>query len=335
MPYVQTLRVGHLLPYLDFCYDCGVPVENLLRKFRLPASLHAQPEAQIPLMPTLKFLADVERCACVQDIGISASRYISLKVLSPSNQQAIVTAPTLGDAMTAWVRGAPLESNAFVARMAEENDSVRVCQTHQIAMFDDEGTRPLQIHFILLVLSVIRAFAGRNWNPVSMGFRSCAPLNPTVGSVFPRTRFFFRQKCSWISLPKGMLSVANSCSRQNSSAAQDAGEVRPMRAVEDYVTTLKGVLKPYLPDGYPSIELAAEVLGTSVRSLQRTLAKRNTTYSKLIEQVRVEAAVELLGSPDTKIIDVAYAVGYEDPSHFSRAFRRLKGTSPREFRVGA
>jgi AraC-like DNA-binding protein len=47
----------------------------------------------------------------------------------------------------------------------------------------------------------------------------------------------------------------------------------------------------------------------------------------------VEAAVELLEGSDSKIIDVAYAVGYEDPSHFSRAFRRLKGTSPREFRV--
>jgi AraC-like DNA-binding protein len=333
MPHVPTLRAAHLLPYLEFCYDNGVPVEHLLIKFRLPASLHIQPEARLPILPTLKLLTHIERCACVQDIGILASRYVSLKVLSRSNQQAILAAPTLEDALKAWIAGAPIESNAFVGWMAEKNDCVRVCKRDRIAMPDDEATRPLQIHFILVALSIIRAFAGQNWSPDSMGFRSCAPLTPMVGHLFPRTQFFFRQDCSWISLPKGMLGVGGNYPRGSSSATQGCGEIRPIRLAEDYVTALKGVLKPYLPDGYPSIELAAEVLGTSVRSLQRTLTRRNTTYSKLIEEVRVEAAVELLGSSDTKIIDVAYAVGYEDPSHFSRAFRRLKGTSPREFRV--
>jgi AraC-like DNA-binding protein len=333
MPHVPTLRAAHLLPYLDFCYDNGVPVENFLEKFRLPASLHTQPEARLPILPTLKFLAHIERCACVQDIGILASRYVSLKVLSRSNQQAIVRAPTLADALRVWIVGAPTESNAFAAWMEEEKDSIHICGSHQIALFDDEGIRPLQIHFIILVLSVIRAFAGQNWTPASIGFRSCVPLNPMVGRLFPRTQFFFRQDCSWISVPKEMLGVGGNYHRGSFSATQGCGEVRPMRLAEDYVTTLKGVLKTYLSDGYPSIELAAEVLGTSIRTLQRTLTQRNTTYSKLIEEVRVAAAVELLGSSDTKIIDVAYAVGYEDPSHFSRAFRRLKGTSPREFRV--
>jgi AraC-like DNA-binding protein len=333
MPHVPTLRAAHLLPYLEFCYDNGVSVEHLLDKFRLPASLHTQPEARLPILPTLKLLSHIERCACVQDIGILASRYVSLRVLSRSNQQAILAAPTLEDALKAWIAGAQIESNAIAGWMAEKSDSIRVCKRERIATFNEEATRPLQIHFILIVLSVIRAFAGPNWSPASMGFRSCAPLTPMVGHLFPRTQFFFRQDCSWISLPKGMLGVRGNYPRGSPSATQGCGEVRPMRLAEDYVTALKGVLKPYLPDGYPSIELAAEVLGTSIRSLQRTLTKRNTTYSKLIEQVRVEAAEELLGGSDTKIIDVAYAVGYEDPSHFSRAFRRLKGTSPREFRV--
>jgi AraC-like DNA-binding protein len=334
MPHVPTLRAAHLLPYLEFCYDTGPPAERLLNKFRLPASLDAQIEARVPILPALKFLAHIERSAGVQDTGILASRYVSLTLLSYSNQQAILTAPTLEDALAAWIAGTRLESNACVGWMAKGGDSIRVCKRHEIAILGDEGTRPLQIHFILLALCVIRAFAGQNWSPAGMGFRSCVPLNPMVGHLFPKTQFFFRQNCSWISLPREMLGIEGNRSRLSLPVTQSCGEVRPIiHLAEDYVTALKAVLKPYLPDGHPSIELTAEILGTSVRTLQRTLAQCNTTYSKLIEEVRVDAAVELLESSDSKIIDIAYACGYEDPSHFSRAFRRLKGTTPRDFRM--
>jgi AraC-like DNA-binding protein len=71
----------------------------------------------------------------------------------------------------------------------------------------------------------------------------------------------------------------------------------------------------------------------SVRTLQRNLAKAGLTYSKVVEYARFEAAAEMLARPDLKIIDIAYSLGYEDPSHFSRAFRRMIGQSPREFRL--
>jgi hypothetical protein len=151
---VSTLRAAHLLPYLEFCFDNGLPAERLLNKFRLPASLDAQPEAKLPILPTLKFLAHIERSAYVKDIGILASRYVSLNLLSWANRRAILTAPTLQGALEAWLAGAQMESNAYVGWMAEENDNIRVCKRHEIAIVDNEETRALQIHFILLVLCV-------------------------------------------------------------------------------------------------------------------------------------------------------------------------------------
>jgi AraC-like DNA-binding protein len=43
-------------------------------------------------------------------------------------------------------------------------------------------------------------------------------------------------------------------------------------------------------------------------------------------------AAHLLADPKRQIIDVAYAAGYSDPSNFSRAFRRIAGLSPTEYR---
>ena len=72
--------------------------------------------------------------------------------------------------------------------------------------------------------------------------------------------------------------------------------------------------------------------GVSTRSFQRKLALAGMTYSGLLDTVRFDKARKLLLDTDFKIIDVAFASGYADPAHFTRAFRRIAGVTPRQFR---
>ncbi|MGY3129623.1 AraC-like DNA-binding protein [Bradyrhizobium sp. USDA 4501] len=72
--------------------------------------------------------------------------------------------------------------------------------------------------------------------------------------------------------------------------------------------------------------------GTSVRSFQRKLSNVGLTYSSLLELIRFENTAKLLCETDAKIIEIAFSSGYADPTHFPRAFRRISGAAPREFR---
>jgi len=101
---------------------------------------------------------------------------------------------------------------------------------------------------------------------------------------------------------------------------------------QDFVNLAKNTIKSLLPDGYPEIAQTAKITGTSVRTLQRKLALSDVSYSKLVEQARLEMATPNLLYSDMKVIDLALELGYEDPSHFARAFRRMTGQSPTEFR---
>ena len=47
--------------------------------------------------------------------------------------------------------------------------------------------------------------------------------------------------------------------------------------------------------------------------------------------MRYETTLDLLQDPENTITDVASLPGYSDPSHFSRAFRRIAGISPGEY----
>ena len=95
----------------------------------------------------------------------------------------------------------------------------------------------------------------------------------------------------------------------------------------------KLALRSYLQDGCPDIHLAAEMADVSVRTLQRRLAGFGMSYSMLAQQARFESAVDLLKNPGLKSLDIAQAAGYRDPSNFARAFRRIAGVSPREYRL--
>jgi AraC-like DNA-binding protein len=100
----------------------------------------------------------------------------------------------------------------------------------------------------------------------------------------------------------------------------------------EIIDTLKLMLPSYLDERPPALAEVAEMAGVSTRSFQRKLALAGMTYSGLLDTVRFDKARKLLLDTDFKIIDVAFASGYADPAHFTRAFRRIAGVTPRQFR---
>jgi AraC-like DNA-binding protein len=330
---VPTFRAAHFLPYLEYLREKGSAVDYALNKFRLPSMFGDQPDARLPLLPVLQFFSYIERKEGIRDLAITVGSEIGIKLLSSDNQRSILSAPTLKHGLDAFHRGMASESSAMEGWTVTEGAEVKVCKSHRLSLDDDE-LRPMKLHFMFLSLAVIRIFAGAAWTPRVVALRCRQPFAPSVGSRFPNTRFLFGQMCSWMSLPQEMLGIIRSHAATSALMAPvlSQAEVATLDC-EDFAASLKSILKTYLAEGYPSIDLAAEISGTSVRTLQRNLAQSNMTYSKLVEHVRFEAAVEMLGKPDSKIIDIAFALGYQDPSHFSRAFRRLAGTSPREYRM--
>jgi len=81
-----------------------------------------------------------------------------------------------------------------------------------------------------------------------------------------------------------------------------------------------------------STEQVARRLATSPRTLQRRLRDEGTTFDGVSREVRAGLAREYLGDRGLSIGEVAYLLGFSEPSAFTRAFRRWTGQSPRAFR---
>lgn len=87
-----------------------------------------------------------------------------------------------------------------------------------------------------------------------------------------------------------------------------------------------------LPSGDVRIALVARSLGRSPRALQRQLAEQGCTFQSVIEDVLRALAERYLRDTKLSIGEVAYLLGYSEPSAFHRAFRRWQGMTPHAFR---
>jgi AraC-like DNA-binding protein len=96
---------------------------------------------------------------------------------------------------------------------------------------------------------------------------------------------------------------------------------------------LKETIARSIKDGDFTLPAVAVRLQLSPRSLQRQLSILSITYSELVDEVRQETAKLLLATSTLGIAQVAAALGYRDPSSFSRAFMRWSQVSPRHYRA--
>ena len=100
-------------------------------------------------------------------------------------------------------------------------------------------------------------------------------------------------------------------------------------------------LMPVLEDAfyyrYATLTLGelSRLLNLSVRQTQRLLQESfGKTFSQKLTEARMAAASQLLSNTALSVTQIAERVGYSSIEHFSSAFRRSVGVSPRRYRQG-
>ncbi len=76
-------------------------------------------------------------------------------------------------------------------------------------------------------------------------------------------------------------------------------------------------------------EEVAQLCGLNAGTFSRLFKKEHkVTFRGYLVNYRIFKARELLENPNVMVADIAYTVGFNDPSYFARMFRRVVGTSP-------
>jgi AraC-like DNA-binding protein len=96
-------------------------------------------------------------------------------------------------------------------------------------------------------------------------------------------------------------------------------------------------VRDHLTDRTLSVATVCRRFAISPRTLHNVFAGSEDSFAATVRAQRLDSCADLLAEPQVSrtITDIAAAHGFDDPTSFSRAFRRRFGTSPRDVRRSA
>jgi len=306
----------------------GGSITRVFARAELPLSLIDQPELLVPLRDQVHLLEYAS-----QEIGDHA---LSARLASEAGIPGLgvygdhlLSAPRLEAAIAraSLLIGALLQSSTSL-RLDVDGPWAR--WTYNISVSTKVGRQKHDILALGYMLDLLRRFAGPRWTPPQVEVIG-PPMMGRVAVQDVLSCELSHGDVSAIIFPSELLELPS----LRPELPDDAGIVEietPMPDPRDIVKCVEHLIKLALLEGRPRLDWMARKMDLSGRSLQRHLSIHNTTFEAVMDRVLTRHATTLLEQGEMQITQVAMQLGYADPSHFVRAFRRWTGQTPGEFR---
>jgi len=324
-------RVSALGPIAQLVAADGIRIDQLLADVDLPVSLLDYPELPIPLREQFRLLQQAARATGDPHFGARLGRQVRMDRLSAFGRW-VTGAETLGGAIERAQQGLNLFLQTATLLKLERGPEV---SRWSIEFLDpeSEGRYQNELLGVSYLIDGVRQFLGPDWTPRYVA-TTCTLSNQTgrLEHLFGANVIVGR-RASAIEIPTVALAQTRYAYPLNEDTASDplSGEPNVPLGFDDR-DAVSALTRMALLQGYPRIDWVARKMGLTRRTLQRRLKEAQVEFSDVVKRTVSARAKELIGGTATPITDVALSLGYSDPAHFSRAFKRWTGLTPRAYR---
>lgn len=241
---------------------------------------------------------------------------------------AVAAAPTVRDALHVMTHYGWVRSPHFRLRATADREELRLVVEEQVAL-DVAERRALRDLVLLSTQGLLEAATGRSIADARIELPETAAghYRPWFHAPvrFGRAAAAVVVPARWLEEPCPLadpVAYTESMRRLTLEERRLAGAW--VARVERHVDAQRG---------RPDLDAVARALTVSRRTLVRRLADAGTTWRAVLEARQKRQAAALLREPGVGVAEVAWALGYQDVSNFSRAFRRWFGVSPGAYRA--
>jgi len=314
----------------------GAEPNALAAHAEFDSSLGGDPDARIPLRVETLLWDEAARLTGDNAFGLHAAEGLRPGVFDVVDY-AVRTAPTLRVSLERLARYNRLVHDAAVFNLVEDGDAVRVEHSLRGVNQSLHATE-----FTLASLVVVGGqIRGLPICPLQATFRHAAagsmPEYLRVLGVEPsflandNTLTFSREL-----LERPLSTTDPLLSRVIERHAEALLARRPI-PVETAAARVRRLLCETLgrDEAASTLSGLSQRLRMSERSLQRRLADEGQTFDALLDELRHELALRYLADKTLAIAEVAFLLGYSEPSAFHRAFKRWTGKTPTQARQHA
>jgi len=324
--HISFSRLTSVQPAIKYFEKRGVPVQKYLRQAGISDRLLADLETPVPKNMQWEFVSAACDGEDIDEIGILVGKSASLEDLGEYGQ-LLLGSGTIGKYLENGCRSINTLSSGEYYWLLEEVDQLRFC----VSVSGSQKNHTIQIYLyaLLITINTIRKATDASWCPAeinvpAMKVRSAAEL----AKILPDTKISRRGHYASFSIPYSFLEKP--LTKGSSSPTLLEASLPP-----DFKSSVVETIKILIFSRRTGLKNLVELSGISSRTLQRKFKNMGVSYTDLVVEARIDIAKQWLENGDMSITDVSRALGYQNPSNFGRAFRRLVGQSPSAFKSRA
>lgn len=321
MPDIPLVRARYVCAFAAVLNRLGAPTSRMLERAGLSSRLLEQTEAVHPAHQAWDFIGSAALQEGIDDFGLQAADHsidaygeFSCHLLQATNLNGAL------DRFCHLARHEYSQADFFVIR---NPDRVRFCRG------PIEGNPAEKKHVELFVLKMMIAtvglFAAPDWRPREIRLQTEDPHGIADHPSFSSSDLRFRSATTSFEIPSILLTQRMPQRPRPISRCYE-------RLDDDIVGALRFAIVSLPLNRDWNIHCVAEAVGMRPRTLQRALSQADTTFSALVDDVRMSTAMSMLAGTSLKVRDIALELRYSDQANFTRAFRRWAGISPQAYR---
>ncbi len=329
---IPLTRASQLVHVTDAMERLGLPTERMFEQARLPKWHYCDPDDLVPSHHIYTLMEQAARSLGKPNFGLLVGAEANISTLG-SFGRLIASSLTPYHAFTTLCRLIHLHTSAANNWLTEAADEVWFCRSRFRG--PQTGRWQMEQYVLMKLIELVRMAAGPSWYPAKICLQTHEAPKPELRHALGDPEILIGRKFTGIAVPRAPLSLP---ARHRGEVPKETSEalVRRLRNTapgSSFVEALRQLAGTLLKEeGPPRIETMAEIAGVSVRSLQRRLAKEGLSHFQIVDQARYQAATGLLKDSDIRITDIALDLGYTDSAHFTRAFKRWAGVTPKAYR---
>ena len=253
-----------------------------------------------------------------------------------------------GPDMLKLMRYAKKQENPFCALMAKSNESCAQCYTLQCKVEEEAQYQPKTLKcFAGLCETAVPVRVAENviaflhtgqvllQRPDKVQFKRIAATLLKWGAEVDLKKleeFYFNTRVLTLTQYEALIRLLNTFA-EHLAACSSVLVLQSQQKDSPAMTRARSFIVEHA-DEEMSLAAVAHVANMSATYFsQKFKEMTGINFVEYVARTRVEKARNLLLNPNRRVSEVAFAVGFQSLSQFNRAFKKVAGQSPREYRA--
>ena len=323
MPNIHLIRSAQVTPFLRVLEDVGAAVEDLAEQVGMPIDAVRGGWGVIGEFCAWRFIDLAAKQQRWNLFGYEVACRYPLHSVEGLGGYRVRHSESLQQLLENFI--AEVQDESTGCHYSLQDDPAGLWFDRQLMFGEHRRNWQTEQYMIAIFVQIIRFCAGPRWLPAQVMVSSDSRALP-LPAEWRGIEFEWGGDSTRILIPRETLALP--LIEPPALDDQPGGDTETGTPL-----AFSELVRTQILVNHVGLENAAEQTGLSPSTLKRRLAAENLSYSKLLDDLRLEMARSELREATRSLQEIARLLGYEHQSNFTRAFKKAQGETPRQYRA--